>query len=184
MNNDEISETGSGDGGTIETRDPGSSGVTAPDGGIPMQVTLQGTLGRFLPASLLSTGLTLAGLGFLSGSSVLELGLVALLASGVLTIGFGAGLEGLRRWLPRDAGVEGRRSVLAGLLSPLATFIFAVLHGGFGVVGGSLWLFLVGMVLAVVMFFPWLATDPEEDPAGPSSSDERLISSAATSRGS
>ena len=67
-----------------------------------------------------------------------------------------------RRWLYPGAGVTGRRSVIAGVLSPLALFITAVMGAGLNSVQIVAVLFLVGVLLALGMFFAWLSPTPEE----------------------
>jgi hypothetical protein len=101
--------------------------------------------------------------------------LVVALPSVGLALGYGIGLEGLRRWLFPDAGVDGRRSLVAGIVSPLALFtwvtVVAESLGGLTLPVGVGVLLLVGFLMAVVMFFPWLtsdeagASDPSEDPS-------------------
>ncbi len=130
--------------------------------GLTVKETLGATLRRFLPCSLLSVGalslLTGAGGGY-------EPLIFVLLFSGFLTLGFGLGLEGLRRWLYPQADVGGRRSVLAGLLSPLAflaaSIIVEPLEAIIGLRVGDSFFYaglpgIAGLVLALGMFFPWL----------------------------
>jgi hypothetical protein len=69
----------------------------------------------------------------------------------------GLGLEAIRRWLRRDAGIDGRRSFLAGLMSP--GVLFRIDIGGVGRALTRVGLLaLVGMAIAVVLFFRWLST--------------------------
>jgi hypothetical protein len=91
----------------------------------------------------------------LAGIAILEVPLLS---------GYIAGLELLRRWLRGDAGVEGRRSLIAGAVAPLAFFAVAIAVGGTGPFGLLLWGFLSGFATAVSLFFPWLRSgDGDED---------------------
>ena len=130
--------------------------------GLPVSSVVRGALTRFLPASLVSMGIGFYLVGGPPSSSLLQaLGLL-LMFSGAMTVGFGLGLEGLRRWLYPEAQIEGRRSVIAGLMSPLAAFIVAVTWpAGLGTVSTFFVLAIIAVVLAVAMFFAWL-TPPEE----------------------
>ena len=130
--------------------------------GLTVKETLGATLTRFLPSSLLSVGAVFLLSG---GRGGLEPLILVLLFSGFLTLGFGVGLESLRRWLYPEADVSGRRSVLAGLLSPLAwlvaSFTVEPLGAIVGLGVGDFFFYaglpsLVGVVLALGMFFPWL----------------------------
>ncbi len=132
--------------------------------GLTVKETLGGTLTRFLPSSLLSVGAAWALFG-VGVDDLRDLLMLVLLFSGLLTLGFGVGLEGLRRWLYPEADVGGRRSVLAGLLSPLAwlvaSFTVEPLEAIVGLGVGDFFYYaglpgLVGVVLALGMFFPWL----------------------------
>ena len=87
-------------------------------------------------------------------------------AVAVVAVGFGLGLEGLRRWLFPDARASGRCSVIAGLLAPGAAFIVTVLWPSLGTLGGIGALALAGVVIAVVMFFAWLT--PRDEAGEPS----------------
>jgi hypothetical protein len=139
--------------------------------GLTLEETIGATLTRFLPASIISVGAVGLWITYSSGlaAPLGEILFLSLLFSGLLSIGFLIGLEGLRRWFYPRANVSGHRSVAAGLLSPfawLASLFFSVPGGGFG---ASL---LVGVLLALGMFFPWLTRDTETrrgemDPVGP-----------------
>ena len=82
---------------------------------------------------------------------------------GTLAVGFGGGLEVIRRWLFPDAQIDGRRSFVAGIMAPAAVFIAGVFLGpfssGLALLG---MLFSVAMVSAVLMFFAWLTPAPED----------------------
>jgi len=130
--------------------------------GLPFSSVFIGTLGRFLPGSA----------GIISAVGLLALihdpsrwpilfGLVGLEVAG-LTVGFGMGLEGLRRWLYPDAGVEGRRSIVAGLCSPLALAIVSVFSQGASLSDIAVFSTLAGTIMALLMYFAWLSPTPEE----------------------
>lgn len=132
--------------------------------GLSLRTTVKATLGRFLPGATLSLA---AGVGLMGATPFsvgwLEWAVVLGGAAGILTLGFGVGLEMLRRRLYPDAKVDGRRSFVAGLVAPLGAFIANVIGGpivaGLDVLG---FLFLPALVIAVVMFFAWLTPTPEE----------------------
>jgi len=129
--------------------------------GVSLGQVAKGASVRFLPGTLITmigatafldisiTGNVLAAVGGILG------------IAGTLTTGFALGLLGLRRWLYPDAELGGRRSFVAGLMSPLALFIAA---------GGRGWtltllpflLVLVGVILALGMYFAWLTPTPQE----------------------
>jgi len=119
------------------------------------------TLGRFLPASIITAFVSLA---VVSGFPLESEWIFMPMMAGILMIGFGIGLEVLRSFgfLHRDVNVRGRRSVIAGILSPFAyaglAFLvtrFSDLRGTFLPAIGMSALFLIGVVLAFVMFFPF-----------------------------
>ncbi|HSG08274.1 MAG TPA: hypothetical protein VLA36_07945 [Longimicrobiales bacterium] len=128
--------------------------------GIPFREALAATVLRFLPGALV----TMAGGVVLMGGSLLRPDVLAIIAggAGLLSLGFGAGLEIVRRWLYPDAGIMGRRSVVAGLVSPLGAFVAGVLAGPMVATSVLGLLFLPALVIAVVMFFAWLEPTPEE----------------------
>ena len=133
--------------------------------GVSLSKVAKGTLARFLPGSVIGMGLLSAIIppGGLSGLRLLEL--LFLHQVGPLGIGFGLGLLGLHRWLYPDSEIGGRRGFLAGLLSPVAMLGAGVLTGLLGMVPlpqPALVSFVVGIVMALGMFFPWLSPTPEE----------------------
>ena len=130
--------------------------------GVSLGTVIRASLGRFLPGSILGLGSVFALLGLGPGE---WLGAAAIFGAGVgaLTLGFGLGLEALRRWLYPDAKVEGRRSFVAGLMAPVAAFVTAALAGsGGGYVAFAGLLFMVALITAVLMFFAWLTPTPED----------------------
>ena len=130
--------------------------------GIPMKDIATGALGRFLPGALT----TMVGAALILEFSVSGpvLGVVGgfLGIAATLTAGFGLGLFGLRRWLYPDANVSGRRSFIAGLMAPFALFIGATGAQSWNVLLLPVLLILVGMILALGMYFAWLTETPEE----------------------
>ena len=131
--------------------------------GLPLSTALRGTFGRFLPGTVLSLAAVFTFLGG-GGPGVWPEAIVLVGGTGLaLSLGFGAGLEALRRWLYPDARVDGRRSFVAGLMAPLLFFILGIvsspISGQFQILG---LLFLAAMVMALLMFFAWLTPTPEE----------------------
>lgn len=133
--------------------------------GIALSKVVKGTLTRFLPGSVIGMGALSAVIppGGFGGLRLLEFLLVHQV--GPLAIGFGLGLAGLHRVLYPDAEVAGRRGLVAGLLSPVAMLgagVFTQLLGIVPLPRPALVSFLVGIVMALVLFFPWLSPTPEE----------------------
>lgn len=133
--------------------------------GISLCKVAKGTLARFLPGSVIGIGALSAIIppGGLDGLRLLELLLFHQV--GPLAIGFGLGLTGLHRWLYPDSEVAGIRGFIAGLLSPVAVLGAGALTMLLGIVPlpqPALLSFLVGIVMPLVMFFPWLSPTPEE----------------------
>lgn len=143
--------------------------------GLRWPTIVRGALTRFLPGSIASSLGLFAFLNAGTPAAWIETAGVAFAAAAALTVGFGAALTMLKQRLYPDADVGGRRSLLAGLLAPLAIFMVM------GVVGGvdlaSLpWVFGAGgLAAALAIFFPWLTPTPESMLAErylPSSQDE------------
>lgn len=130
--------------------------------GIGLSSVVRGTLNRFLPASALSCGVLFWFIGLRPDLTLAEAMLTLGMIIGPLAVGFGMGLEGLRRWLYPDAEVDGRRSVIAGLMSPLVMFIVMTFGRGFSMVEAAALFTLIGMAVAMIMFFAWLTPTPEE----------------------
>ncbi len=143
--------------------------------GVPLSLAAKGTLARFLPASG-------AVMGAFAIPAVLDdpsrllviLGVVGLEVLG-LSVGFGAGLLGLRRWLFPSAKIGGKRSFFAGLMSPLALGIAFVFTQGASLVEIASFSAVAGLGMAVVLYSPWLSSGGEpapEVPLGDQSSEE------------
>lgn len=144
----------------IQKQEEGTE-VAAYTRGIGIGAAMRGTLLRFLPASALSTALVHYAMnGFPPAGSILGMALSFVGFAGIMSLGYGLGLEGMRRWLYPDAGVDGRRSVIAGLMSPLAIYIMATLRLDVGMVGAMVIPAALTLGLAVLMFFSWLTPTP------------------------
>ena len=138
--------------------------------GLSFESVTRGVLRRFLPGAGLIYG-PLVALGAVFEPTIRSLlfpGFLGLV--GGLGLGFGLGLAVLRKRLYPDAAVDGRRALLAGLLSPFALMAASALAlpliAGLSdaavlvALGGAV--LLVGFLMALVMFFPWLTPTPEE----------------------
>ncbi len=130
--------------------------------GIDGGEVVKATLGRFMPASIL--GAVVSVIVMSGGSIPSELIFLPLMVL-PLGVGFGSGLGVLSRFLYPDANLNGSRSVVAGIMSPLAFGLIMLLAQQVLAVGpgfGLIALFLAGVVSAVIMFFAWLTPTPEE----------------------
>ena len=152
----------------VEPRLADSDAVDLYAPGLPAATTLRAALRRFFPACMLSVGVVVAFLGLPRSVDawIAVLGGTAAVAA-TLTAGFFAGLAFMRRHLYPDALVDGRRSVVAGLMSPLATFLVMASGIPLGTAEALGLLAVVGVAMAVLMFFAWLTPTPEaiRDPA-------------------
>jgi hypothetical protein len=149
----------------IEATDNGATGLVPYKPGISLRDVVKGTLTRFLPGSVIGMGVLTAIIppGGISGLRLFEL--LVLHEVGPLMIGFGLGLLGLHGWLYPDSEVTGRKSFVAGILTPIAMLGAGVLIGLLGFMPRfqpGLVSFIVGIVMALAMFFPWLSPTPEE----------------------
>ena len=149
----------------LQKSDEKATGLVPYERGISLREVTKGTLTRFLPGSVLGMGALslIIPPGGVGGLQLLEL--VLLHQVGPLAIGFGLGLVGLHRWLFPDSEVSGRRGLLAGVLSPVAMLGAGVLTQVLGMdalAQPALVSLLVGVTLALVMFFAWLSPTPEE----------------------
>ena len=148
----------------VKAGETDSTAVAPYERGLPASDVLKGSLTRFLPGSIV--GMT--GLLAVVGWPVNLVGLIPEYAAllGALTLGFGAGLEAMRRWLYPDAKLSGSRSFIAGLVAPSVWFIWGGL--GLGVSEVVAWSMfpLLGLILAFTIFFAWLTPTPEEKREG------------------
>ena len=153
----------------LRKSDENSTELMPYERGISLSRVLKGTATRFLPGSVIGMGALSALIppGGLSGIRLLEM--VLLHQVGPLALGFGLGLVGLHRWLYPDSEVQGRRSLVAGLLSPIAMLgagVFTAVLGLVPLPQPGIVSFLVGIVMALAMYFPWLSPTPEEKRPG------------------
>ncbi len=130
--------------------------------GVSLGQVAKGALARFLPGTLITMIGAAAFLDISIAGNVFAAvgGFIGI--AGTLTAGFGLGLFGLRRWLYPDAKLDGRRSFVAGLISPLALFIAATGGRGWTIALLPLLLVVVGVILALGMYFAWLTPTPED----------------------
>lgn len=134
--------------------------------GIPSHTAARGVLRRFLPASAGIMGvLSLVPIVADPTRALIVLGIVAFEVTW-LTFGYGVGLELLRRWLYPDAAVDGRRSVVAGLTTPLALGIVSAFTQGAHTATICVASTLVGLGMAAVMFFAWMRPTPDSAATG------------------
>jgi hypothetical protein len=125
---------------------------------ISLRTILLGTLTRFLPALILGTAL-LYGMARLADQ--VSVGWTGLgIAYAMAVVGYAGALIALRYRLRADASVAGRRSVVAGLLVPAAYLSGIVLLRPTSTPGLYATGLVVGALLAVGMFFPWLKGTP------------------------
>lgn len=129
--------------------------------GLADETVRRGVLKRFLPASVGSLAILGAGLSLLGPNLGLLQAMILGLEAISLTFGFALGLTGLKRLLYSDAAVDGRRSVVAGLCSPLYLGLVSIFTQGHGLFGIAALSTLVGAGIALAMFFPWLSRTPE-----------------------
>jgi hypothetical protein len=128
--------------------------------GVPATVVARGLTTRFIPASVGIMGV-FALFPILDDPSRtgIVLSLMTAETAGII-IGYGAALSVMRRWLYPDAGIDGRRSVVAGLFSPVALGIVSVFMQGPRRGFIALACVLAGAAMASVMYFPWLRPTP------------------------
>lgn len=128
--------------------------------GVPAEVVTRGLVGRFIPASVgIMTTFALIIIVAEPPRAGIVLSILAPQAASVI-VGYGASLAVMRRWLYPDAGIAGRRSVVAGLFTPLALGIVSAFMQGANrpmQVAASI---AAGAAMAVVMYFPWLRPTP------------------------
>jgi len=160
----------------VEVVTPGENAVYRR--GLGMRSVVRGTLLRFLPGSLLSSTAVFV---YLNGFAPPSLAETATLAVGFglgLSAGFGVALGALRKRLYPDADVDGYRSLIAGLLAPLAVLMVTGFVGGIGLSSLPWVLGIGGVASAATFFFPWLTPTPRSmlDPryVSPATEDEHL----------
>ncbi len=142
---------------------PAATELVPYERGLPSAMGAKALLGRFLPGSLLGFGVVYGLMGIPGHGSLAESLLIGVLVILVpLAVGFGVGLEGLRRWLFPDAEIHGRRSFVAGLTSSLAVSMI-LSWVALTTPQAIATFFLVGLAVAVSMFFAWLYPTPQDD---------------------
>lgn len=152
--------------GAIQTTGEGF-GVRPYVRGIGWRVAARGAFLRFLPACFLGMVMVDLFMGSRpSGFLFLGYSMVGLAFSGVVTLGYWLGLEGLRRRLYPDAALDGRRSVVAGLLAGAGVFSLWIVLIETNWVGFPIIVPGTGFALAMAMFLPWLSPTPGMAEAG------------------
>lgn len=131
---------------------------------LPFRAVLRGSL-WFLPASLAGIGLLLVGLGLpLTAFATDPYPLWSAKMAVALTAGYFLGLEIMRRLVPPVAGIDGWRSLVAGLAAPLPYLLVGSLGSPFNPPWGPLqalgWMALCGAAMAVLQYVPWQAVWP------------------------
>ena len=149
----------------LQTADKRPADLVPYKRGITLGEIAKGTLGRFLPGSVI--GMTLPALVLDSAGpngplSFIDTILAQMSLAGPLVAGFGIGLVALGHWLFPDAKVSGWRSFIAGLVSPIAILAGSWISRGFLGAEGMVVSFLAGVILALVMYFAWLSPTPED----------------------
>ena len=152
-------------------------------GSVSVREVVRSVLLRFAPASAFSL-LGVVAATVTPGNPLGPLMTVMGGWVGWIGLGFGMGILGMRRWLYPDAKITGLRSVLAGVLGGLAPL--ALLRFGIGLSFGPLTvntvLVLVGVLMALAMFFPWLTPTPphmRDDPQVDEAESHLRISGSA-----
>ena len=145
---------------TTDERVGDDSSLVRASRGVSLLEVVKGAFAFFLPGSLLTAigAIALFGAG---DSSEREVAVIVGVVLIVLTGGFGLGLLGLCRWLYPEAKLNGSRSFVAGLLSPVVVFIVATIAEWDWTSEQLPFVALVGVVMAVAMFFAWLTPTPE-----------------------
>ena len=125
---------------------------------ISLRTILRGTLTRFIPGFILGTAIFYGLVSLTDRVSVGWLNLAV--AYALVTVGYTAALAALRYRLRADADVAGRRSSVAGLLVPAAYVSGLVVLASQSLLSQNVLAVVIGAVLAVGMFFPWLKSAP------------------------
>jgi hypothetical protein len=166
METDDASGQVSPHGAELPAADPRPTDLVPYQRGVSLSHVAKGTFGRFLPGSVVGMTVPALVLDFMGPGgplSFLDVILVQLTLAAPLVLGFGLGLLALGGWLYPDADVSGRRSFIAGLVSPVAVLAGSWISGGFSTGSeGMVVTTLVGVILALVMYFAWLSPTPEE----------------------
>ena len=147
--------------------------------GIERSEIVTATFARFMPASILSAFSIVLGRAAMTGSGLPEEIIQLPLLAALLTAGFGVGLLVFGRFLRPDADVGGGLSAIAGVISPFTYGVVAFVVSQFSALRGPALialalgaLFLIGVALAVIVFFPWLASPRESQNVRPTQDGE------------
>jgi hypothetical protein len=146
--------------------------------GVPLKTVARGVLGHFLPAAAVVIA-PLALVTFLANplEYLLNLKVLGLLA--LTTLGFAVGLGALSPWLYPHSNPDGKRSEIAGFLSPLPWLVLGIALDQWPLpevlasnlivesVVGSVVLLTPGMALAVLAYAPWLRRTSRIAPVSP-----------------
>jgi hypothetical protein len=160
MKTSELTGQASEQGVELQTTDDQPTALVPYERGVSLGQIAKGTFGRFLPGSVIGMSIPALLLDFMGPGgpmSFLDVMLLQMYSAAPLIVGFGSGLLALGRWLYPDANVSGRKSFIAGLVSPIAILGANLISGGFQTSGeGMVVTFLTGVVLALIMYFAWL----------------------------
>jgi hypothetical protein len=133
----------------------------SPTRGIPLDVVVRALTHGFIPACAgIMFALALPAIVFRTVPVGEVVGLVAG-ETARLIVGYSVTMLVMRHWLYSDAWISGRPAVVIGLFSPIWLFIVGIALGGVSHLPVPLSV-LAGAGLAVVMYFPWLRSPPEE----------------------
>ena len=126
---------------------------------------LSASLRSFLPGAAIVLGSISFGMAVSDPLSfgLIQAGVIALEITG-LTIGFGAVVLAMLPRLRSDAGIQGRKSFVAGLCAPLALGFVSIFAQGTGLIGIGVISMGAGGLLAMTMFAPWLTRGPSATP--------------------
>lgn len=121
-----------------------------------LRTIVRAALTRFLPGYALGI-LALYILGNIADRLTLRWSFVAV-AGLILTLGYMLALLPLRSRLLPGVGVEGRRSVIAGMLSPVVALMALLYSGPESALVALSVLVPAGALITLGIFFPWITT--------------------------
>ena len=138
--------------------------------GVPLRTVVRGALGRFFPAAVTVVA-PLALLVFLANPVDYAVNLQVLGPLVLTTLGFALGLGALSPWLYPHSNPDGRRSEVAGFVSPLPWLLVMIGLSNRWIphVPGIEWVvpMATGISLAVIANAPWLRRTSRIAPASP-----------------
>jgi hypothetical protein len=159
--------------------------------GVPLRTVFRGVLGHFLPAAAVVVA-PLALVTFLVNPLDYALNLRVLSLLFLTTLGFGLGIGVLSPWLYPHSNPDGKRSEVAGLVSPLAWLILGIALDQWPLpdflarnilvelVAVSVVALTPGMTLAVFAYAPWPRRTSRIAPASPPGRWAKLRAVAVT----